>query len=110
MKKEKQRIALAKIDGWKIIPLRCEGDPPDTPFKTWEKSGKIGIPPDYLNDLNAMHELEKTLSPVLAEDYAFRLKTQDLIHDLCFFVIAHTTAPQRCEAILKTFDKWEESE
>jgi hypothetical protein len=100
-----QRIALGFIGGW-THPNGSKSEQwldPATGFRHMHL-------PDYLNDLNAIHELEKTLSPVLAEDYAFRLKTQDLIHDLCFFVIAHTTAPQRCEAILKTFDKWEGSE
>jgi hypothetical protein len=67
--------------------------------------------PDYLNDLNAMHEVEKTLSEKQLKSYAFILAmvldttpTVDLYDQ---FLNIHATATQRAEAYLKTIIKWE---
>ena len=65
-------------------------------------------PPDYCNDLNAMHEAEKTLGDRL---FVYR-------NILALIVIddptnrynepAFATARQRAEAFLRTLGKWEE--
>ena len=51
--------------------------------------------PDYLNDLNAMHEAEQTL------DGNQRLPYLVLLQGHCF-----PTAAQRAEAFLRTIGKW----
>lgn len=63
--------------------------------------------PDYINDLNAMHEAEKIL---IEQDRWERYEDE-----LCNVVshqnefpqeIIHATACQRAEAFLRTIDKW----
>ena len=50
MNKEKQRIAIAKACGW------SDCDPDIIQYAARRPDGSWGIMPDYLNDLNAMHE------------------------------------------------------
>lgn len=65
-----------------------------------------GVLPDYLNDLNAMHEVEKTLTDKAHEE--FRLNLYDVIGDDSRLIVS-STAAQRAEAFLLTIGKWEES-
>ena len=66
--------------------------------------------PDYLNDLNAMHEAEK----VLTEEQ--RIAYSDCTYDIALKAQKETgkwrwislTAAQRAEAFLRTIGKWEE--
>ena len=58
---------------------------------------------DYCNDLNAMHEAEKTLTGKHFEDYLMELL--DFIDEP---ILAN--ARQRAEAFLRTMGKWEEAE
>jgi hypothetical protein len=63
---------------------------------------------DYCNDLNAMHEAEKTLFPYYARVYANKLARvtgADYSDDTEYFC---ATARQRAEAFLLTLGKWEE--
>ncbi len=67
-------------------------------------------PPDYLNDLNAMHEAELTLTVHQFDVY------QHALNDTCYgkngqqgwitrdLILA--TASQRAEAFLKTIGRW----
>jgi len=101
MKPEEQRIAIAEACGWtKISDWKAAGINGQHPTEPWTE-----VIPNYLNDLNAMHELEKTLigkpdyhSPVYAE--------------YCRQIYAITknpysaTAAQRAEAFLKTIGQW----
>jgi len=57
---------------------------------------------DYCNDLNAMHEAEKTLTGKHFEDYLMELL--DFIDEP---ILAN--ARQRAEAFLRTLGKWEEA-
>jgi hypothetical protein len=57
-------------------------------------------PPDYVHDLNAMHEAEKVLDETQAEDY------EELLGEYGF----HSTARQRAEAFLMTLGKWATTE
>ena len=112
MTKEQQRIAIAEACGWsKPRKARLQGRPvtywlpPDSSYmdsRIYEQQL-----PDYLNDLNAMHEAEKKLSNEKKEAYAVTL------HNICgnvpfWFGIAHATTAQRTEAFLKTLNLWEE--
>ena len=94
MKPEAQRIAIAEACGWK----------PDKRGLGWlSPHGYYAPEPDYLNDLNAMHEAEKVLNQEQKEDY--------------FFIIFNfygnwpkaiqATAAQRARAFLRVIGKWE---
>ena len=110
MKPEEQRIAIAKAFGWTAIePCTCC----DTVSRGYEPTPgayKKHLP-DYLNDLNAMHEAEKMLSNQQKEKYLDilsdftegRRDTSHVWHDTVF-----TTAAQRAEAFLHTLGKWVE--
>jgi len=60
--------------------------------------------PDYLNDLNACHEMEKMIDPIELTKYKERMRL--------FYgqAAVFATAAQRCEAFLKTVDKWKEAQ
>jgi hypothetical protein len=113
MKPEQQRIAIAEACGWK------NADHPDamklkqgwTMPEKWcmDPKGVLRFNhhrPDYLNDLNAMHEAEKVLLD--DREAAFRGWLW-LAHGQpelrC--AIVHATAAQRAEAFLRTIGKWE---
>lgn len=98
MNKEQQRIKIAKACGWKsefvAVPDGDEGD-------IWIKpDGFSGELPDYLNDLNAMHEAEKTLSEDNRKSYRGWLVV------VCCGNHWHATAAQRAEAFLRTLNLW----
>jgi hypothetical protein len=64
--------------------------------------------PDYLNDLNAMHEAEKILTD--PQHRRYRQLLRGVVGDhLCVTCRAHVsaTAAQRAEAFLRTIEKWE---
>jgi len=104
---EAQRIAIAEACGWTNVTPRIvknvkhKGD--DITVGIWSDDGWI---PDYLNDLNAMHEAEKVLVSLQWVSYLRRLQT------LCYESVTwaiHATAAQRAEAFLRTIGKWEEA-
>ena len=121
MKPEQQRIAIAEACGWRI-----ESDgactfvyPPNEKMGTGYRMNDIRHPkiirllPDYINDLNAMHEAERFLDYDQCEQYASDL--WDII--MCAeesmenpppsnFACIHATAAQRAEAFLKTLNLW----
>lgn len=56
---------------------------------------------DFCSDLNAMHEVEKTLT----EDQMWIMARKiELNEDRWYF---HASARERAEAFLRTLDKWE---
>jgi hypothetical protein len=90
MTPEAQRIAIAEECGWK------------TGYRDPEAWHPL---PDYLNDLNAMHEAEKMLVSLQWVSYSRRLQT--LCDESVTWPI-HATASQRAEAFLRTIGKWKE--
>jgi hypothetical protein len=91
MKPHRQRIAIAKACG----------------FKWSEYSDELGqlvaeFTPNYLNDLNAMHEAEKVLNNVQRERYRTELVYSHAGGDV------FATSAQRAEAFLRTIGKWED--
>jgi hypothetical protein len=122
MKSEEQNIAIAKAYGWKP-------DDDGAGLNTWEASyvgnklyGKqpqynkenkivsyiIGrIVPDYINDLNAMHEAEKILFP------KFEIEWHNQLQNVCggsWRIMLNSSAAQRAEAFLRTIGKWEDEQ
>jgi hypothetical protein len=60
--------------------------------------------PNYLNDLNVMHEAEKVLTDEQWDTYCYRLDGVGGMRHC-----THATASQRAEAFLRTIGKWEEA-
>ena len=97
MKPEQQRIAIAEAcgkwhSGW--------------PHEYMNQADRLRHIPNYLNDLNAMHEAEKLLVRLQWVSYLRRLQT--LCDESVTWPI-HATASQRAEAFLRTIGKWEEA-
>lgn len=74
--------------------------------------------PDYLNDLNAMHEVEKLLTEDKKYDYGEHLRASSgnvgpkgghfTPNGFGCFQLAHVTATQRAEAFLRAIGKWQD--
>ena len=94
MNPEQQRIAIAEACGW----LKVHGH------------SVAGIP-DYLNDLNAMHDAEETLQESQRVTYSNELYDLAVEHQLKTgkWSYLSMTASQRAEAFLRTIGKWEEA-
>ena len=113
MTPEQQRIAIAEACGWKP-----DGEKLSSGVVLWNKRTWINLKPygdgylcdqrvpDYLNDLNAMHEVEKLLVGTQRLDYIEWLGYCDDDYAAKLFRFIHATAKQRAEAFLKTIDKW----
>jgi hypothetical protein len=111
MTPEQQQIAIGETDGW-----TWHGDAswPKHPSNHYWKKGRLNyqILPKYLNDLNAMHELESILNADQMVSYDYHLDCvvgngrQGL--NIEYFLWS-ATAAQRAEAFLRTIGKWEEA-
>jgi hypothetical protein len=108
MKPEAQRIAIAKAYGFEDVH---EGVHPTNQWRNCLLGIKTGKElheqvPDYLQDLNAIHEAEKTLSR--EEHRSFRLNLIAVVADTTTDdeprSIVSATAAQRAEAFLKTLN------
>ena len=100
-----QRIEIAKSCGWVESQNGC-----------WIRGNEL-IPhasdlPDYLADLNAMHEAEKTLTQAQGTNYGIEInnimdrdfsKSVAAPHGDCDW---HATAAQRAEAFLRIIGRW----
>lgn len=129
MKPKDQQIAIAKACGWKLKWQNMGGGdlfdskpkghswefwtPPPEYYQTVEGRAFYNDPeswslqpPNYLHDLNAMHEAEKVLlkMPEKRITYAHYLMNATC-KDWATF---HATAAQRAEAFLKTLNLWVE--
>jgi len=102
MTPEQQRIAIAEACGWRGRDHHPLGILSDTGvYKVYSKKGYADttLIPDFLNDLNAMHEAEKTLTASQWAAYVVVLET------VCHKAVkVRATAAQRAEAFLKTLD------
>ena len=108
MKPEQQRIAIAEACGWKWHS-RMKGS-----IKVWDNGLDYVFSdselPDYLNDLNAMHEAVKSLPQNLKPRYFAHLCTvvsgAVALHG--YSEATEATAAQRAEAFLRTLNLWNE--
>lgn len=111
MKPEEQRIAIAEACGWRFVYDYTYNlnSPPE--FTTISPEGRrfCGHHPDYLNDLNAMHEAEKVLPYEKLYAYEDWLKDGNSSGghpaQLCHW---HASAAQRAEAFLRTLNLWKD--
>ena len=95
MNPENQRIAIAEACGWK------------TGYRDPEAWHPL---PDFLHDLNAMHEAEKVLIGDEPENSELWCDFQTNLVIACpAYLSYHATASQRAEAFLRTIGKWEEA-
>jgi hypothetical protein len=133
MKPEQQRIAIAEACGWlkytqftthpKLwghnpakyhtsiwgLTLVADMTQDECTQYGWYGDGHISIDnlPDYLNDLNAMHEAEKMLrKPMKGSDTDTIIG--DRMHKYAELIgyAFDSTAAQRAEAFLRTIGKW----
>ena len=104
MKPEAQRIAIATACGWReFLNEGLYG------WKTEDENENAQPVPDYLNDLNAMHEAEHKL-----------FKTHDAMGVSVYYhtlvsmcennpaLAVQSTAAQRAESFLRTLNLWTE--
>jgi hypothetical protein len=108
MKTEDQRIAIAEACGWKPSLVGRETE-------LWKHRSvevdRDGLP-DYLSDLNAMHEAEKMLTDAQMSAYERELGALTCrlsMVDGPGYKLWHATAPQRAEAFLRTLGLWKEA-
>jgi hypothetical protein len=111
MDKIKQRITIAEACGWTVA---WDGQPCGIhPSLHQADDGPITLP-DYLNDLNAMHEAEEVLTAKQSSAYWCILQSTgkpwpEKGKGAMFWQSTHATAAQRAEALLKTLNLWEEA-
>ena len=93
---------IAEVCGWKEVEPWLNGDR-CFEFKQSVCGYRIEDLPDYCNSLDAIHEVEKTLTSIEQEEY------WDFLWNLTGseFELCHANARQRAEAFLKTVGKWE---
>ena len=105
MTPEQQRIAIAEACGWtEIEPCTC-CDGVSRGYTPTPGAHKKHLP-NYLNDLNAMHQMEKAMNN---NDW---WKFVEHLTNICGGGIAlgiSATASQRAEAFLRTIGKWKEA-
>jgi hypothetical protein len=110
MKPDEQRIKIAEACGWTEVF-------PTTINKTIIGTRHDGLHdteiPDYLNDLNACHEMEKVLDwtqTCLMRNYLDEIVERPHTYnggvDMSKARIWQATAAQRAEAFLKTLNLW----
>lgn len=111
MNADKQRIAIA--EGCGFVPS-IEAQIPHRPIWTHPKHKDCYWTecdlPDYINDLNAIHEAEDALTnDALVEAYCEHLNKacgSDVDRGKPSFVAYFSTAAQRAEAFLRTLKLW----
>ena len=122
MTPDKQRTAIAEACGYSAVSFddRQHVDIDGRSILMWtqwmgEKHGVRIQVPAYVNDLNAMHEAEKVLTPETRPEYLCQL-FDAATQGFCGlypadenYLTHHATAAQRAEAFLRTLGKWEAS-
>jgi hypothetical protein len=109
---EAQRIAIAEACGWTQIESCTCCDGVSRGYQPTPGAHKKHLP-DYLNDLNAMHDAEKVLTNEQDLEYSEALEqvvkgrfvtnnAEDMRR------LRSATAAQRAEAFLRTIGKWRE--
>lgn len=114
-----QRIAVAEFCGWTMMP--AGKDSFGVNYEALANRGHETILqsklPNYPADLNATHEATQKLSKTQQDAFCLQLAkiTGGLVKwnleqmDVVAINVIDATAIQRCEALLRTIGKWEES-
>jgi len=122
MKPEEQRIAIAEVCGyvWNIgLPTKSGWWTDPHGFQvSWGNNKSDALNQiegtNYLNDLNACHEMEKTLTHDRIDGAEFGRYLDNLVeiayrkpaHPSGYSTAVNATATQRCESFLKTLNLW----
>ena len=111
MDKQKQRISIAESLGWSYVKDNGQGL-----FGMEPGCESMAFVPEYLNDLNACHEFEKTLTKDQWQAYLLNLvdvvsrtrgnEDPDTNAEAGFLLVT-ATAEQRAEACLRTKGLWQ---
>lgn len=102
MTPQSQRIAIAEACGWKRAQSK------GVVIEGWLKDNSWSVHlPDFLSDLNAMHEAEEKLTDDEWELYRALLVKASFISGLPTWRCAiHAPAAHRAEAFLRTLGLW----
>lgn len=116
MTTEEKRIKIAEHCGWTFHPPSYNVPPFTDSFKAeallcWVRPGSMAhqteLPPDYFNDLNAMHDAEKSLTLSQIKTYGQILSEfTDESDQVTWTRQWHAAAPQRAEAFGLTLGLW----
>jgi len=103
MTPEQLNLAIAKKRGWKVHPKNkwCV-IPPKSPHSVQ----RLSTLPNFVGDLNLMHELELKLNQ--KEDAEYRHKYLPEVVGGCLAICITATALQRAEAYAKLKGVWKE--
>lgn len=102
---KEQRIKVAELCGWKrepwdsMAPNLDRWTHPDYP--STNVSGTRALP-DYLNDLNAMHEAEKLIPQELKQEWSSKLYWLLYTNPPKLWRVSQATAAERAEAFVLT--------
>jgi hypothetical protein len=115
MNKDKQRLAIAQACKWGDWNMRFHETINGKLMAHRSKVSGLVEVPDYLNDLNAMHEAAKTLDVKTAMKYVTVLSDVFLDYQCLdygpnpymLYIMVHAPAWVRAEAFLKTLNLWE---
>ena len=111
MSPEEQRIAIAEACGYMQPHFTPNGCCVAASYQKGDGSfwGSRGVP-DYLHDLNSIHDAVKTIPQNLMHRYFACLcnVVSGAISLHGYAEATEATAAQRCEAFLKTIDRWKE--
>lgn len=120
MTTEQKRIKIAEACGYAFIDegWRYPNEPDWQKYKAvYRGSGFVGLAkpswipiPDYFNDLNATHEMEKTMTREQQTKHMDFLINQNSELSDMLREIAFATAAQRAEAFGLTLGLWKEGE
>jgi len=119
MTQEQKRIKIAEACGWtwelRNHPAPCwhkENFYVNAPlfYEPRRKEDYYHDLPDYLNDLDAMHEAEKVLSHDQQRLHMDHMMNEDSVVGDMLRQICYATAAQRAEAFGLTLGLWKEGE
>jgi hypothetical protein len=99
MTQEEKQIKLAEAAGWiEISDWKAAGINGKHPTEPW-----VEVIPDYFNDLNAVHQLEKVIGPIKGIELCWHLNEMGISGE---WEILTATAAQRAEALGLTLNLW----
>lgn len=110
MTAEAQRIAIAEACGFFVTRVERDADGEiklvwaETP-DTWRGKDVRPWLPDFLNDLNAMHEAERTIG-LHGDNFRGRMLRRSWGTYTAFLDSRFLTASERAQALLMTIKKW----
>ena len=108
---EEKRIKVAELCGWSDINPKARGASANWTTINGRNPAKSHFNyeavPDYLNDLNAMHEAERAVPTGKMRTYAIELHHSSGLHDISLGAhmwrfMQSATAAQRAEAMAVT--------